>query len=117
MIAPVSLLAASLISFAPPAGRAEAAPGPALRSNLDAPRLKRSHRAPRCRHGARTAMEPPAEVAQRPSGASPQPDVADAAKSQALQPLIADDPRRQTSGEVDQKAPIPVLLLTKSLLI
>ncbi|HYV64615.1 MAG TPA: hypothetical protein VE964_00140, partial [Myxococcales bacterium] len=86
-------------------------------SSLAAPRLKRSHRVPRCRHGARTAMEPPGEVAHRPPGASPHPDAADVAKIRPLPLTIADGVYRQFAGEPDQKAPIPLLLLTKSLLI
>jgi len=119
MIASVSLLAASFVSLASPRGGAgiglAATPGPAQPT----PRLTRSHRrTPRCNHGTRAAIAAlPAEVAQRQAGGSPLPDEAAAAAGESAPAFIVGVAHPPTLDERDQPAPIPLLLLTCSLLI
>jgi hypothetical protein len=117
MIEPVSLLAASLISLAPLPVRAGTDPGASLRATRAIPRLTRGHRLPRCTHGARAAMVLPAEAAHWSAGGSPLPDLAGAAAGRPAPLFVAGGAHFLTGGERDQEAPIPLLLLTRSLLI
>jgi len=117
MIEPVSLLAASLISLASLPGRAETDLGAWSRATRATTRLTRSRRSPRCGHGGRAMMVLLTEAAQRPAGGSPLPDLDGAAASRPAPLFIADGALFQTAGERDREAPIPLLLLTRSLLI
>src|SRR6266446_3446032 len=118
MVESVSLLAASLVSLASVPAGAESGPSASRRPSLAAPRLTRNRRgAPRCNHGARGALGLPAEAAYRQAGGSAGPDVARPAAGVTAPLFIASGAQLQGTGERDQAAPIPLLLLTRSLLI
>lgn len=116
---PVSLLAASLLGIASlPPDAAKMSVNPSHRPPHVASRFTRNRGSGnRCKHGAPPATLPAVEAMQRPAGGSAPPDIVDPAPAEPIPPLIVFGHGVRRVGERDGPAPIPLLLLTRSLLI
>jgi len=116
---PVSLLAASLLSVAslPPAAAKIGVTG-SQRPTHAAGRLTRKRgNGSRCKHGTPATTAPPMETMQRQAGGSPPPDMGGPAPAAPVFALVVSGHGLKRAGERDGPTPIPLLLLTRSLLI
>jgi len=116
---PVSLLAASLLAIASlPPEAVKIGVNPSHRAAHVLSRISRNggHGA-RCKHGTSPATPPAVEAIQRQAGGSAPPDMADAPRAAPIPALILSGHGLWRIGERDGPTPIPLLLLTQSLLI
>lgn len=117
---PVSLLAASLLGIAslPPDAAKIISVNPSHRPAHLVSRLSRNRgNGTRCKHGAPPATPPALDAMQRQAGGSAPPDMVDPAPAAPSPPLVLSGLGLRRIGERDGPRPIPLLLLTQSLLI
>jgi hypothetical protein len=116
---PVSLLAASLLGIASlPPDAAKIGLNPSHRSAHVVSRLGRNRRnGARCKHGTPPATPPAVEAMQRQAAGSAPRDTVGPAPAAPIPLLILSGHGLRPVGERDGPTPIPLLLLTRSLLI
>ena len=116
---PVSLLAASLLSVAslPPAAAKIGVTGSQRPTHAAARLTRKRGNGSRCKHGTPATTAPPVEAMQRQAGGSAPPDMAGPAPAASVFALVFLGNGLKGAGERDGPTPIPLLLLTQSLLI